>query len=338
MCMGVPRRHRRRRESRVTTDVQTRMRELEQQNRDLKRANEILKRAASSFGAESGRQHTNERPLSTAPKMTLLLTVISGVERICRVVQATPSTYDAANGRPASARHVQDVEVAPQLHTIWESNYSAYGVCREKRVTTPKPDQTATRHPDLVNRVFGSDAPNPFWVTDVTFVPTWQDVAYVCFIIDVFDRAIIGWRCASNMKTETVLDAIKMARWSRGSQLPELRCHSDAGSQFTSIRYGERLTEIGATPSIGTVGDSYDNALTETVNRYDKAELIRGPTKSGPCKTVDKLELATLGRVHWHTTRRLHSYLGDAPPSRVREVVLRRDNGITSTKKLVQIT
>gem|GEM_PF-5346259 len=135
------------------------------------------------------------------------------------MVQAAPSTYDAANGRPASARHVQDVEVAPQLHTIWESNYSAYGVCREKRVTTPKPDQTATRHPDLVNRVFSSDAPNPFWVTDVTFVPTWAGVAYMCFIIDVFDRALIGWRCASNMKTETVLDAIKMARWSRGSQL-----------------------------------------------------------------------------------------------------------------------
>jgi|GEM_PF-1396571 len=206
------------------------------------------------------------------------------VELICRALQAAPSTYYAANGRPASARHVQDVEVAPQLHTIWESNYSVYGVRK-----------------------------------------LWKAAR----------RAIIGWRCASNMTTETVLDAIEMARWSRGSHLPELRCHSDAGSQFTSIRYGERLTEIGATPSIRTVGDSYDNALAETVNRYDKAELIRGPTKSGPCKTVDKLELATLGRVHWHTTRRLHSYLGDVPPAEFKKSFYA---GITSAKKLVDTT
>lgn len=121
-------------------------------------------------------------------------------------------------------------------------------------------------------------------MTDLTFVPTWQGVAYVCFIIDAFSRMIVGWRCASSMKTETVLDAIEMARWSRGRHLPDLRCHSDAGSQFTSIRYGEGLAEIGATPSIGTVGDSYDNALAETVNGYYKAELVRGPAKSGPWK------------------------------------------------------
>lgn len=223
-----------------------------------------------------------------------------GVERICSVLQVAPSTYYAANGRPASARQVRDAEIAPQLLKIWESNYSVYGVRklwkaaqragitigrdqvarlmkvlelegvrREKRVKTTKHDQTADRHPDLVNRVFSADAPNKLWVTDLTFVPTWQGVAYVCFIIDVFDRAIVGWRCASNMKTETVLDAIEMARWSRGRKLPELRCHSDAGSQFTSIRYGERLAEIGATPSIGTVGDSYDCQSVCTQSRKD---------------------------------------------------------------------
>ena len=106
-------------------------------------------------------------------------------------------------------------------------------------------------------------------MTDLTFVPTWQGVAYVCFIIDAYSRAIVGWRCASNMKTETVLDAIEMARWSRGKHLPDLRCHSDAGSQFTSIRYGERLAEIGATPSIGTVGDSYDCQSVCTQSRKD---------------------------------------------------------------------
>ncbi|HEX5086419.1 MAG TPA: integrase core domain-containing protein, partial [Nocardioides sp.] len=132
---------------------------------------------------------------------------------------------------------------------------------------------------------------------------------------------IVGWRVASHMRTTMVLDAIEMARWSRGAQLSGqrfegLRCHSDAGSQFTSIRYGERLEEIGATPSIGTVGDSYDNALAETVNGYYKAELIRGPARDGqPWKSVEDVELATLGWVHWHNTQRLHGYLADIPPA-----------------------
>ena len=129
-------------------------------------------------------------------------------------------------------------------------------------------------------------------------------------------RMIVGWRVAGHMRTTMVLDAIEMARWSAGNTLRGLRCHSDAGSQFTSIRYGERLAEIGAVPSIGTVGDSFDNALAETVNGYYKAELIRGPARTGPWKTVEDVELATLGWVHWHNTSRLHGYLGDyRPPS-----------------------
>jgi transposase InsO family protein len=116
------------------------------------------------------------------------------------------------------------------------------------------------------------------------------------------------------MRTEMILDAIEMARWGRGAHHNDLRCHSDAGSQFTPIGYGERLAEIGATPSIGTVGDSYDNALAETANGYYKTELVRGPARSGPCRTVEDLELATLGWVHWHNTQRHHGYLGDVPP------------------------
>jgi putative transposase len=157
-------------------------------------------------------------------------------------------------------------------------------------------------------------------VTDLTFVPTWAGVAYVCFITDVFSRMIVGWRVAGHMRTTMVLDAIEMARWSRGITLPHLRCHSDAGSQFTSIRYGERLAEIGAVPSIGTVGDSYDNALAETVNGYYKAELIYGPARSGPWKTVEDVELATLGWVHWHNTSRLHGYLDDLPPAEFEDI------------------
>ena len=288
-----------------------------------------------------------------------------GAERTCKVLQVAPSTYYAANGRPASARQIRDAKVAPRLLEIWEANYFVYGVRkvwkaakragieigrdqvarlmkileiegvrREKRHKTTKPDPKAPRHPDLVNRVFSAAAPNQLWVTDLTFVPTWQGVAYVCFIIDAFSCAIVGWRCASNMKTGTVLDAIEMARWSRGRHLPELRCHSDAGSQFTSIRYGERLAEIGATPSMGTVGDSYDNALAETVNGYYKAELVRGPAKPGPWKTVDDLELATLGWVYWHNTKRLHGYLGDVPPFEYEESFYA---GVTSAKELVEI-
>jgi putative transposase len=189
------------------------------------------------------------------------------------------------------------------------------GVRRGKRVRTTKPDPGAPRHPDLVGRDFTANAPNQLWVTDLTFVPTWAGVAYVCFIVDAYSRMIVGWRVAGHMRTTMVLDAIEMARWSRGNTLPGLTCHSDAGSQFTSIRYGERLAEIGAVPSIGTVGDSFDNALAETVNGYYKAELIYGPARTGPWKTVEDVELATLGWVHWHNTSRLHGYLNDVPPA-----------------------
>lgn len=256
-----------------------------------------------------------------------------------------PSTYYAARDRGLSARALRDAQIVPRLVALWEENYCVYGARklwktarragidigrdqtarlmrvagiegarRAKRVRTTKPDPAGHRHPDLVNRQFSADGPNRLWVTDLTFVATWAGVAYVCFIVDAFSRMIVGWRVAAHMRTEMVLDAIEMARWSRGHHHSDLRCHSDAGSQFTSIRYGERLAEIGATPSIGTVGDSYDNALAETVNGYYKAELVRGPARPGPWKTVEDLELATLGWVHWHNTQRLHGYLGDVPP------------------------
>ena len=273
-----------------------------------------------------------------------------GVEPICEVLrdaglQVAPSTYYAAKTRPVSARATRDAGLRPALRGLWESNYRVYGARklwkaarraghdvgrdqvarlmraegiegarRTKRVRTTRADLAATRHPDLVRRQFTAQAPNQLWVTDLTYVPTWAGVAYVCFIIDAFSRMIVGWRVASHMRTDTVLDAIEMARWSRGTQLAGLRCHSDAGSQFTSLRYGERLAEIGAVPSIGTVGDSFDNALAETVNGYYKAELIRGPARTGPWKSVEDVELATLGWVHWHNTQRLHGYLRDVPP------------------------
>lgn len=268
-----------------------------------------------------------------------------GVELICRMLQVAPSTYYAAKTRPPSARDRRDADLVSQLVGLWENNYRVYGARklwkaarragldvgrdqvarlmrvagiegarRTKRVRTTRADSVAARHPDLVERRFRAESPNQLWVTDLTFVPTWAGVAYVCFIVDAFSRMIVGWRVAGHMRTSMVLDALEMARWSRGTRLPQLRCHSDAGSQFTSVRYGERLAEIGAVPSIGSVGDSFDNALAETVNGYYKAELIRGPARSGPWKTVDDVELATLGWVHWHNHQRLHGYLDDRPP------------------------
>jgi putative transposase len=132
------------------------------------------------------------------------------------------------------------------------------GVRRGKRLVTTRPDASAPRAPDLVKRNFTASAPNQLWVTDLTYVATWSGFAYVCFIVDAFSRMIVGWRVATTMRTDMVLDALEMARWSRGTHLEGLVAHSDAGSQFTSVRYGERLAELGAVPSIGTVGDSYD--------------------------------------------------------------------------------
>jgi putative transposase len=267
-----------------------------------------------------------------------------GVEPICTTLDWAVSTFYSARSRPLSARAVRDAAMMPILLALWQANYSVYGarklwkaarraghdigrdqvarlmgelgiegVKRSRRVRTTRPGDRAERAPDLVERDFTADRPDRLWVTDLTFVPTWSGVAYVCFIVDAFSRRIVGWRTASHMRTEMVLDALEMARWSRGTQLEGLVAHSDAGSQYTSIRYGERLTEIGAVPSIGSVGDSYDNALAESVNSLYKAELIRGPDQ-GPWRTVEEVELATLGWVHWWNHERLHGYLDDRPP------------------------
>ena len=267
-----------------------------------------------------------------------------GVEPICDTLQFAPSTYYAARSRLPSARQLRDAVMMPILLAIWIANFKVYGahklwkaarrgghdigrdqvarlmktlgiegVRRGRRVRTTRPDDQAARPADLVERDFTATEPNRLWVTDLTFVSTWQGVAYVCFIVDAFSRMIVGWRVAAHMRTVMVLDALEMARWARGAQLEGLVAHSDAGSQYTSIRYGERLAELGATPSIGSVGDSYDNALAETVNGLYKTELIYGPDQR-PWKKIEDVELATLSWVHWFNTQRLHSYLDDVPP------------------------
>jgi len=272
-----------------------------------------------------------------------------GVEPICQTLEMAPSTYYAARRRAIapSARAMRDAVMMQVLMVLWVANRKVYGahklwkaarraghdigrdqvarLMRElgiegvsrlrKKVFTTRADPDATRAPDLVNRNFVADRPDALWVTDLTYVPTRSGMAYVCFIVDAFSRMIVGWRVAANMKTDMVLDALEMARTARGGRrLIGLVAHSDAGSQFTSVRFTERLDEIGARPSIGTVADSFDNALAETTNGLYKAECVYGPDAIG-WDDVDHLELATLGWVHWFNEARLHGYCGDIPPA-----------------------
>lgn len=273
-----------------------------------------------------------------------------GVEPICTTLQVAPSSYYAAKKREAapSARAVRDAVMMQVLMVLWVTNRKVYGAHklwkaavraghdigrdqtarlmrelgiegvsrRRKKVFATKSDPDATRAPDLVNRQFRADRPDALWVTDLTYVPTRSGMAYVCFIVDAFSRRIVGWRAASNMRTDMVLDALEMARRSRGGRrLVGLVAHSDAGSQFTSVRFTERLEEIGARPSIGTVADSYDNALAETTNGLYKTECVYGPDAPRPWEDVDEVELATLSWVHWFNEDRLHGHCGDTPPA-----------------------
>ena len=268
-----------------------------------------------------------------------------------------PSTYYAAKKRRVtpSARAVRDAAVMQILLTLWVANRRVYGAHKlwkavrraghdigrdqvarlmrqldiegvsrlRKKVFTTKADPDATRAPDLVNRLFTAKRPDALWVTDLTYVPTRSEMAYVCFIVDAFSRRIVGWRVAANMKTEMVLDALEMARTSRGGhRLIGLVTHSDAGSQFTSVRFTERLEEIGARPSIGTVADSYDNALAETTNGLYKTECVYGPDTHG-WDDVDELELATLSWGALVQRGPAARALRGHPASRVRSSVLR---------------
>jgi putative transposase len=273
-----------------------------------------------------------------------------GVEPICRVLQIAPSTYYAAKRRAVepSARAVRDAALMSVLMVLWVANRKVYGAHklwkaarraghdigrdqvarlmrqmaiegisrRRRKVVTTRPDPDAVRAPDLVERNFTAERPDALWVTDLTYVPTRTGMAYVCFIVDAFSRRIVGWRVAANMRTDMVLDALEMARRSRGGRrLVGLVAHADAGSQFTSVRFTERLDEIGARPSIGTVADSYDNALAETTNGLYKTECVHGPDAPRRWDDVDELELATLSWVHWFNEHRLHGHCGDVPPA-----------------------
>jgi hypothetical protein len=186
------------------------------------------------------------------------------------------------------------------------------GISRGKAVRTTRPDPAVACPFDHVNRQFVAERPNQLWVSDFTYVSTWQGFVYVAFVIDVFARYIVGWRVSRNMQTEFVLDALEQALWARQPEREALIHHSDRGSQYVSIRYTKRLTEAGIEPSVGTTGDSYDNALAETINGLYKAEVIH---RLGPWKSLESVELATLEWVSWFNHHRLLGSIGHIPPA-----------------------
>ena len=272
-----------------------------------------------------------------------------GVEPICKVLQVAPSAYrrHAARQRNPelrSARAKRDEMLMPHIERVWQANMQVYGaekvwkqmnredmavarctverlmcrlglegVRRGKTVRTTTPDTSAQCPLDRVNRQFNANRPNQLWVSDFTYVSTWQGWLYVAFVVDVFARRIVGWRVSTTMTTDFVLDALEQALYSRQPD-PEdaLIHHSDRGSQYVSIRYSERLAEADIAPSVGSKGDSYDNALAETINGLYKAELIH---RRGPWKTRESVELATLEWVSWFNHQRLMGPLGHIPPA-----------------------
>ena len=163
----------------------------------------------------------------------------------------------------------------------------------------------------LLERDFTASRPDELWVCDFTYCSTWQGWLYVAFVLDVYSRRIVGWNASSTMNTELTLTALNMAVWKRNRPITGLRAHSDAGSQYTALRYTERLADLDAAPSIGTVGDSYDNSMAESLNGIYKTELVK---PAGPWKTRDQLEYATFEWIDWYNTRRLHEQIGMIPP------------------------
>jgi putative transposase len=267
-----------------------------------------------------------------------------GVEPICRSLEIAPSTYYAAKSRPPCPRQVRDEQLKADIARVHADNFSVYGArkvwrqlnregigvarCTVQRLMremglagkargrhrrTTIPADVGARPADLVERRFVATAPNQLWIADITYVATWSGFAYTAFVTDVFSRRILGWRVSTTLRADLALDALEMAIWSRHNEdLAGLVHHSDRGVQYLSIRYTERLAVEGAVVSVGSRGDSYDNAMAESVIGLYKTELIR---PRGPWRNAEEVELATLPYVEWFNTTRLHTEIGDVPPA-----------------------
>lgn len=268
-----------------------------------------------------------------------------GVEPICRILQIAPSSYYDAVRRPLSARQQWEREVLPAIRRVWNEHRQVYGADKvwvqlnregmrvarctverlmrraglrgvvrgRKSIRTTVGDEAATRPADLVARQFRASGPNCLWVADLTYVKTHGGWVYVAFIVDVFSRFVVGWQASRSLRTDLALDALEMALWRRrAKRLDGLVHHSDRGVQYLAVRYTERLAEAGVVASVGSKGDSYDNALAESFNGLYKAELIR---HEGPWQGLEDVEYATLDYVDWFNHRRLHGELHMLPPA-----------------------
>ena len=274
---------------------------------------------------------------------------VYGVEPICRVLPIAPTTYRLHAARLAdlslrSDRAKRDAELRPEIERVWKANYEVYGVrkvwrqlkregiaaakCTVARLMAEmglagairgKPVRTTVSNPatpcpaDRVNRQFHAARPNALWLSDFTYVATWAGFVYAAFVIDAFARRIVGWRVSRSMQAGFVLDALEQALHDRRPlQGDGLIHHSDRGSQYVSIKYTERLADAGIEPSVGSVGDSYDNALAETVIGLFKTEVIH---RRGPWRSLEAVEFATLEWVDWFNNRRLLEPIGNIPPA-----------------------
>ena len=269
-----------------------------------------------------------------------------GVEQICAQLPIAPSTYYEQKARQADPgllppRTQRDAVLRLDIRRVWEANFQVYGArkvwrqlhregvevarctverlmrgmglqgaVRGKKAKTIVSDDSTARPADLVNRNLTASRPNELWVADLTYVATWRGFVYVAFIIDVFARMVVGWRVSSSLRTDLALDALEQALWARPG-IDNLVHHSDRGVQYVSIRYTERLAEAGIEPSVGTVGDSYDNALAETINGLFKTEVIN---RRGPWRCLEDVEFATQEWVDWFNNRRLLEPIGNVPP------------------------
>ena len=278
---------------------------------------------------------------------------VHGVEPICKVLPIAPSTYHdhiakRADPERLSARAKRDLVLKPEIERVFTENFEVYGarkvwrqlnresipvarctverlmselglqgVIRGKRIRTTVQDKAAPCPLDHVNRVFHAPAPNMLWLSDFTYVSTWSGFVYVAFVIDAYARRIVGWRVSRTAHASFVLDALEQALYERQPvHRGGLVHHSDRGSQYVSIRYTERLAAAGVEPSVGSVGDSYDNALAETINGLYKAEVIH---RQGPWRSFEAVEFATLTWVDWFNNRRLLEPIGNIPPAEAEE-------------------
>ena len=261
-------------------------------------------------------------------------------------MQVAPSTYYAARARPPSARSVTDAATTAVIEQVHAANYGVYGIrkvhaelhrqgnpiarctvgrlmraaglrgiSRAKGPRTTIPGRGPETRPDLVQRAFTATGPDQLWVADITYCRTFAGWVYAAFVTDVFSRRVVGWQLSKSLRTDLALDALEMGIWTRqrdGHDITGLTHHSDKGVQYLAIRYTQRLAEAGAVASVGTTGDSYDNALAEAFNSLFKAELVRN---KGPWKGIDDLEIATTEYIDWFNHRRLHGEIGLIPPA-----------------------